>query len=789
VTWSGAQTISGSSLTLTGSNGYITSQSSVTASAFFGNGAGLTGVTTNATGPAGGALSGSYPNPGLATSQSAAVTWSGAQTISGSSLTLTGSNGYITSQSSVTASAFFGNGAGLTNVAATPNVTGNSQFASANPLVLNSSSVTLQGNAFNSGSELLQLSGGQVPLANMPSNVAYENLGNNFNSSQTFSASGANTYSIGTSSGVSVGGGVYASFFVGNGADLTGVTATVLSTAPLMGNGTSGNPLGLNSSSVTLQGNSFNGNNELAQLNNGGNLVLSQGGVQAATGTFMGLTASSGTFTATGNNTYSITTDSGVLVENGVVSAPIFSVPVGAGNSFQGNGSQITNLNAGSLTNGQVPASVLANAILNQSTLQSGASFYVYAGTVTTNLTVAPGGSICFNGVCHQNWPSGISGIGQQYYVPLWSASSNLVNADITEQNSTVSVHAQLAVSSGIFSVGGSTFVVTGGNVGIGTAKPQSMLSLYGATAGTGVPLPDLNVYVNGDGTYPAFQSFNVLHGEVGLNFDAYYQPSGSFYSSNGTANFQLYDFNNDWIFGAAQNIAQGAVITWTDALAINGAGQVSVGTASPAAGSALTVAGTVSASSAAFTAGISAAGVSTFTASGNNTFSVTTSSGINIQAGSLCLGGVCNASWPSGGGSSAWTSGPVVELASVGASTNVVVQTTMTVLGNAFSVGGSTLVVSGGQVGIGTSNPGAGNALEVAGAGANTVAQFDASLASVNFKNGSDVDFSNSGNVNLAPTGGGSYVQVLGLYVSRPSAGVTDLSEGASGPVIARLK
>ncbi|HVA66749.1 MAG TPA: hypothetical protein VNK24_07475, partial [Elusimicrobiota bacterium] len=33
-------------------------------------------------GTAGGALSGSYPNPGLAASQSAAVTWSGAQTFS-----------------------------------------------------------------------------------------------------------------------------------------------------------------------------------------------------------------------------------------------------------------------------------------------------------------------------------------------------------------------------------------------------------------------------------------------------------------------------------------------------------------------------------------------------------------------------------------------------------------------------------------------------------------------------------------------------------------------------------
>ncbi|HVA65548.1 MAG TPA: hypothetical protein VNK24_01325, partial [Elusimicrobiota bacterium] len=53
--------------------------------------------------------------------QNQSNTFTAPQTISGSSLTLTGSNGYITSQSSVTASAFFGNGAGLTNLPAPAN--------------------------------------------------------------------------------------------------------------------------------------------------------------------------------------------------------------------------------------------------------------------------------------------------------------------------------------------------------------------------------------------------------------------------------------------------------------------------------------------------------------------------------------------------------------------------------------------------------------------------------------------------------------------------------------------
>ena len=61
------------------------------------------------------------------------------------------------------------------------------------------------------------------------------------------------------------------------------------------------------------------------------------------------------------------------------------------------------------------------------------------------------------------------------------------------------------------------------------------------------------------------------------------------------------------------------------------------------------------------------------------------------------------------GAGSSAggWTeSAPNVSLSNP--SDNVVVQSTLTVQGNAFSVGGSTLVVTNGNVGVGTTSPNA---------------------------------------------------------------------------------
>ncbi|MCX5787280.1 MAG: hypothetical protein NTX64_02045, partial [Elusimicrobia bacterium] len=176
----GSLTLSNSSITLTGSNGTVTSKSSVTASAFFGDGSHLTNVSAS-----GGALAddnfwignganvatphpmsgdATMTNTGVVTIAAGAVdtgklaadavttlkilnanvtnaklnadvfssnhSWSGTDnftnqvgitgslTPSHSSETLTGPNGFVTSASSVTASAFFGDGSHLTSVSA-----------------------------------------------------------------------------------------------------------------------------------------------------------------------------------------------------------------------------------------------------------------------------------------------------------------------------------------------------------------------------------------------------------------------------------------------------------------------------------------------------------------------------------------------------------------------------------------------------------------------------------------------------------------------------------------------
>ncbi|MFI5347232.1 MAG: beta strand repeat-containing protein [Elusimicrobiota bacterium] len=186
-------------------------------------------------------------------------------------------------------------------------------------------------------------------------------------SSGTFLGSGASQFSIATSSGISVGGtgGVYATFFAGNGAALTGVVSTagtstgVVTTAALTGNGNSPTPLAvitssvavlnpagyvqnfqLDPASVTKQGylsmdninSSGHGasitistsmivNSTMSVLGNafsvgGSSFVVTAGSASVA----FGLTASSATFLTTGSGVnFGLTVSSGILMNNGTL--------------------------------------------------------------------------------------------------------------------------------------------------------------------------------------------------------------------------------------------------------------------------------------------------------------------------------------------------------------------------------------------------------------------------------------------------------------------------------------
>ncbi|MCX5789647.1 MAG: hypothetical protein NTX64_14255, partial [Elusimicrobia bacterium] len=179
----GSLTMTGSSITLTGSGGIINAGSSVTASAFFGNGAGLIGVSgTDSTkvAKAGDTMTG---NLVVGTDGNAStVSVSGYMTFANESIAPSATKGgiYYNPTSAGGEGAFFVSldgfswvpiatgtaGGGLSGVASNADqFTGTGVTGDA--LTLKSSSVTLQGNSFNGTSQLIQTTGaGYYPALN-----------------------------------------------------------------------------------------------------------------------------------------------------------------------------------------------------------------------------------------------------------------------------------------------------------------------------------------------------------------------------------------------------------------------------------------------------------------------------------------------------------------------------------------------------------------------------------------------------------------------------------------------
>ncbi len=138
-------------LDLTGPTGNVVSQASVTASGFFGDGSGLTNVVAN------------DPTKVLKTGD----TMTGDLLLSGVAVNLTGPAGNVVGQASVTASGFFGDGGGLTNVVANDptkvlktgdTMTGQLDLTGPTGNVVSQASVTASG-FFGDGSGLTGISG------------------------------------------------------------------------------------------------------------------------------------------------------------------------------------------------------------------------------------------------------------------------------------------------------------------------------------------------------------------------------------------------------------------------------------------------------------------------------------------------------------------------------------------------------------------------------------------------------------------------------------------------------
>lgn len=216
-----------SSMTNTSAGGLLV-RSSVTAGAFYGDGSHLTGITAT-----------NIPNT-ITSSQ----TFKASVLISNSDLLLTGSSGVILTGSSVTAGAFYGNGAGLTSVTGIdssklPLIGG----TLTGPLAITNASLTLSGpNGYiTSGSSI---TGGSFYGDGSHLTGVSASLPNTITSSFTITGSG----------GLLVHSSATAGAFFGDGSHLTGIatSSTVYVNASLSGDGSLSLPLGVKSSSVAV---------------------------------------------------------------------------------------------------------------------------------------------------------------------------------------------------------------------------------------------------------------------------------------------------------------------------------------------------------------------------------------------------------------------------------------------------------------------------------------------------------------------------------------------------------
>jgi hypothetical protein len=421
---------------------YLTNKLSVTGTAFlsaiqFADGT----VMTSTSGFAGGG--GSDPTKLPLTGG----TLTGQLTVSGASVTVDGANIGVTGGGQ-----FQGSGAGLSSLPAS-SLTGTVPNAS-----LDQSSVTKQGNAFNAAGQLLLLDGSaKVPNANLDQSSVTKQ-GNTFNGAgQLVQLNGSG--------------------------QLPALSATNLTSLPAANlSGTVPNA-SLDQSSVTKQGNAFNGANQLVKLDSGAlvpNANLDQSSVTKQGNAFNGanqLVKLDGTGKLPAVDGSQLT---------GIAAGGSSSLAVGTGTAA-GFGVAITtptaaiNFDKDQFT-GQLTGSGTAYIRVNVSSITAQGNTFNGANQL---LQADSGGKLATG-----NLPS--DGYASTYV----NATGDTMSGQLTVQSSATFTH-------NAFSVGGSTLAVTLGKVGIGTSNPSNLLSLAGTNT------PTLSLFESGGSITAVMRSVN----------------------------------------------------------------------------------------------------------------------------------------------------------------------------------------------------------------------------------------------------------------------------------------
>lgn len=391
-------------------------------------------------------------------------------------------------------------------------------------------------------------------------------------SSGTFLATGVSQFSVATSSGINVagGGGVYATFFAGSGAALTGVVSTagtstgVVTTAALTGNGNSPTPVSVVSSSVAV-------------LNPSGYVQNFQ--LDPASVTKQGLVTMASISSAGGGASITIST-SMAFVSTVTVLGPAFSV---GGSSFSVAGGSSTvgyQLSAKSLSaTGADPSAfgltVSSGLQINGGTVDMNGgggidnTYGLRTGTLTvtdSNFSVG-GSSFSVSGgsatAGYQLAAKALSATATDPSVFGLSVSSGLqINAgtlSMTGGGGLLNTYGlrtgTLTVTDSNFSVGGSSFTVGGGSATLAYGLTASSLTLtttgsnlfYGLTVSSGAQINGGTLDINGGGGVT--NSYGIITGTLTVT-DAKFTVGGSSFVVNGgsaTIAYSLTAGNFDW--------------------------------------------------------------------------------------------------------------------------------------------------------------------------------------------------------------------------------------------------